>query len=351
METVLDMKAMLNPILGDNPSGADLSFSNEFDEIKEARRAEEDLPQDQWETKLKAAEWPKVKRLTSELLTTRTKDLQLAAWLTESITELHGFAGLFAGLSLTQELLSNFWDTLHPSMVDGISIRGGKIAWINSHLPTVIVSVPVTAAAAGSYGLRHWNEAKEIENVARRDAAAARRMVEEEGRASSEVVDKAIADTPAAFYKSLYEDVTACQNALLGLEQVIDSRFAGEAPSLSALKGAVEQCVQLITRLSRSKGVLVDQNQLTEQPSPGEVTPTAVSSAPAGSRQEALKKLAEAAQYFRSNEPHSPVAYLVDRAVRWGGMSFDHWLEEVVKDPGQLQSLYELLGIKRDQGS
>jgi len=61
--------------------------------------------------------------------------------------------------------------------------------------------------------------------------------------------------------------------------------------------------------------------------------------------------LVEAAQYFRNNEPHSPVAYLVDRAVRWGGMSFERWLEEVVKDPNQLQSLYELLGIKQDQTS
>jgi hypothetical protein len=38
------------------------------------------------------------------------------------------------------------------------------------------------------------------------------------------------------------------------------------------------------------------------------------------SRADALRRLAAVAAYFRRTEPHSPVSYLVQRAVRWGEM-------------------------------
>ena len=38
------------------------------------------------------------------------------------------------------------------------------------------------------------------------------------------------------------------------------------------------------------------------------------------SRADALHGLAAVAQYFRHTEPHSPLAYLIERAIRWGEM-------------------------------
>ena len=64
------------------------------------------------------------------------------------------------------------------------------------------------------------------------------------------------------------------------------------------------------------------------------------------SREEALRRLAEVARFFRATEPHSPVAYLVDRAVKWGRMSLGDWLREVVKDETQLGMLYDLLDAR-----
>ena len=56
-------------------------------------------------------------------------------------------------------------------------------------------------------------------------------------------------------------------------------------------------------------------------------------------------RLEEVAAYFRANEPHSPVAYLLDRAVKWGNMPLDRWLQEVVKDKNVLGELNETLGL------
>ena len=68
-------------------------------------------------------------------------------------------------------------------------------------------------------------------------------------------------------------------------------------------------------------------------------------SGPIQSRHEALQRLSEVAAFFRQTEPHSPVSYLVERAVRWGGMSLRQLLTEVVKSEGTLADIWETLGI------
>ncbi len=50
------------------------------------------------------------------------------------------------------------------------------------------------------------------------------------------------------------------------------------------------------------------------------------------SRAQALQQLRLVADYFRRTEPHSPVAYLADKAARWGDMPLHAWLRAVVKE-------------------
>ncbi len=49
--------------------------------------------------------------------------------------------------------------------------------------------------------------------------------------------------------------------------------------------------------------------------------------------------------FFRATEPHSPVAYLIDKAVNWAELPLHAWLRAVVKDEGSLAHLEEMLGI------
>jgi len=67
-------------------------------------------------------------------------------------------------------------------------------------------------------------------------------------------------------------------------------------------------------------------------------------------RADALCRLAAVAEYFRKTEPHSPVAYLVQRAVRWGEMPLEEWLREVIHDESVLGQLRETLGLKEADG-
>jgi type VI secretion system protein ImpA len=66
-------------------------------------------------------------------------------------------------------------------------------------------------------------------------------------------------------------------------------------------------------------------------------------------RADALRRLAAIADFFHHSEPHSPVAYLIERAVRWGQMPLEQWLNDVISDQGVLSHIRETLGIKNSE--
>jgi type VI secretion system protein ImpA len=72
---------------------------------------------------------------------------------------------------------------------------------------------------------------------------------------------------------------------------------------------------------------------------------TPAASGPIQTRAQALGQLRAVAAFFRSTEPHSPVAYLADKAAHWGEQPLHVWLRAVVKDDASFAHLEELLGI------
>ena len=120
---------LLDPVSAEQPAGTDLRWTAEWDRIKEARRADDDLESGKWAKKEhKTADWRAGRELASDMLRERSKDLQLAMWLTEADIKLHGFAGLRDGLRITRELMVRFWDLgLYPAMEDGPEDRAGPL--------------------------------------------------------------------------------------------------------------------------------------------------------------------------------------------------------------------------------
>ncbi|MCY1535260.1 type VI secretion-associated protein, ImpA family [compost metagenome] len=88
---------------------------------------------------------------------------------------------------------------------------------------------------------------------------------------------------------------------------------------------------------------------------PADHTPVASGPAPARgplqTRDQALAQLREVAEFFRRTEPHSPVAYLADKAASWGEMSLHLWLRTVLKNDETLSGLEELLGVQKQPDS
>ena len=64
------------------------------------------------------------------------------------------------------------------------------------------------------------------------------------------------------------------------------------------------------------------------------------------SRAQALAQLRAIAEFFRRTEPHSPVAYLADKAAEWGSQPLHEWLRGVIKDQAAYAHVEELLGVR-----
>jgi len=144
-------ESLLDPISAEQPAGADLRWTAEWDRIKEARRADDGLESGKWAKKeRKTADWPAVRDLATTMLRDRSKDLQVALWLTEANIKLHGFAGLRDGLRITRDLMLRYWDHgLFPIMEDGPDDRAGPFDWLNNKLVDSIRAIPITVRQDG----------------------------------------------------------------------------------------------------------------------------------------------------------------------------------------------------------
>ncbi len=157
---------LLDPIRPDQPAGESLRWLPEWDRIREARQSDDSLPKGKWERReAKSANWRLTRELAAAMLRTRSKDLQLAMWLTEADIHLDGFKGLASGLCTTRELLGRFWDAgLFPEMEDGPEDRKGPLEWLNGKLSDAILSIPITCCATldTDYSLINLRDARVI---------------------------------------------------------------------------------------------------------------------------------------------------------------------------------------------
>jgi type VI secretion system protein ImpA len=372
---IVDFEALLTPIAGENPAGKDVRYDGTYDAIQEARRADAPLAQGDWVHEIKTADWPAVIEIATEALATKSKDVQVASWLLEALVKRYGFPGLRDGLHLIRELQERFWEALYPEIEEGdLENRAAPLVWLNEKLPLSIRQVSVTQGVNGErYTWLHWKESREVDNLGRRDQAALAAALAE-GKITGEQFDKTVETTPPAFYKTLCEDLDQSWKEFETLEQVVDEKFGRDAPGLLAIKTALQDCRALVADIVKKKGGLAPEPAPPE-PEPkaqrgflgrllggreepprqevrGEPDRASPDDQPAvltlqpQDRADALRRLAAVADYFRRTEPHSPVAYLVQRAVRWGEMPLEQWLQDVIHDETVLGHLRETLGLK-----
>ena len=63
-------------------------------------------------------------------------------------------------------------------------------------------------------------------------------------------------------------------------------------------------------------------------------------------REQILEELENIARYFKRVEPHSPVSYLIDKAIRWGHMSLPELMTELMSDEDSTkQRIFTVAGL------
>lgn len=357
---VVDVAALLAPIPGDNPAGENLQYSGVYDEIREARRSEDGLAQGDWEREPKTSEWPKVIQIATSALAEKSKDLQIAAWLVESVVTLYGFVGLRDGLKVIRGLHQQYWDQLYPEIDEGdLEARANALSLMDRSVEIPLKNVLLTKSDTGvDYSYIQWEDSTRFdipENVDALDSenfnrvAELKAQAEAENRTTGEAWRKAKNNTRRAFYEELYLLLNLCWEEFQALDRVMDEKFGRMTPGLGALKKTLDAIRSQVEKLVKEKRLLepdpiLDGDSNVAGGTEGEGN-NGAAGGPLGSRAEALGQLAQVAQYFQRTEPHSPVAYLVQRAIKWGQMPLEIWLEDVIKDGAVLGHLKETLGL------
>ena len=347
----MNLDVLLAPLSGDHPCGEDLSFSTDFDQIADMRREDDPtLAQGEWVTALKVADWPGVAERCQLLLGTRSKDLRLAQWLTEAWCHTDSFVGMARGLQICQALCASYWDGLHPQPDDGdMEQRIGNVTWLLHRLAQLMPTLPWVQSRQGPrYSLRDWQLGKQPAPLA---ADASPTIAT---GPSLEQFMRALKDTPANHLAATVAALDEIQQQLRSWQDLIDAQLGQDGPSFVAVKDALDLVSHEVRRLIKETGGLPEAAVPMVLPS-GAAEPAHAAlltvhhpahRGPIDSRAQALQQLREVAAFFRRTEPHSPVAYLAEKAVKWGDMPLHEWLRQVIKDQGALTHLDELLGTQ-----
>jgi type VI secretion system protein ImpA len=144
------------------------------------------------------------------------------------------------------------------------------------------------------------------------------------------------------------EDINQSVDEIGQLLQTLNGKMGPLAPGLIDLRGAVEDCRKLVKQMLGQKG---EEGGEVSGNSSVEAAPSSSGVAKAGSREQAYRQLAQAAAVLRQLEPHSPIPYLIQRAVELGAMPFPQLMRALIREQNVLNELTRELGIKEAGGT
>lgn len=265
MKSQVDIDKILAPIPGANPAGEDLRYSQTYEDIKEARRADDPFDRGAWQHDIKTSDWDKVIKVAVDALIKKTKDLQIAAWLTEALINTDGFDGLSTGLKIVIGFLSDYWDNVYPVIEEGdMEFRAAPLEFMNEKLVTLIKGIPVTdGKVTSAYSYLKWQESRSVgyeadtKNQYGDTDEGKRKRREEfigEGKISAEDFDSAVALSSIPFYELLAVKLKTCRNEFKKIDEILDEKFGSKAPRFSDFGLSLEEFERVVTKIIKGKG-------------------------------------------------------------------------------------------------
>lgn len=335
---ILDFEMLLEPIPGDSPAGSSLGYDvrEKLDEYRKEINPEDYADDDPTRPPdFVPANWTGIVELCQQTLTDSSKDLLVAARMTEALMSLHGFAGLRDGLHLMRLMLVVCWDRLVPEIEDedDLDLRAGPFEWMDdpdrgARLPNTVKNVPILPNT--QIGYFQWAQAQTGE-----------------GDVSMADFESAMVAADYADCARIQADILQCTAELQALDKTLDEKLANLSPGFSALRPALTECYTLAKQI-------LDRKAPDEEVAEGEEGAAATGGAPGmgggggprgESREDLYRQLTYVADKLQRLEPHSPIPYLVRRAVDLGSKPFPDLLRSLVRDDSIVSELSREFGI------
>ena len=342
---------LLTRIPGDLPCGRDLRDDNpargayfEMRDLRNDARTEErqaETPQADVAPTDPAPKWRELAALATTIIQASAKDLEVAAWLIEADVRARGLAAVTEGARLVQGLVEQFWDGLYPLPdEDGLSTRVAPLTRLNGQgsdgtLVFPLMRLPIFRRADGTW-LAFWEwrlseagrlpDAPSHEALLKEVAAPGGRRQFAALREQADAACVAWAAASAAIEAAAGSDrppMARIRDILLGIQTLAHAH--GGPPGDPASE-------------TTTAAIAEEASVATPQPAP--------SVGGAMTREDALRLLGEVAAFFRRTEPHSPLSYTLEEAVRRARMNLLDLLAEIVPDADQREGMLLRLGMR-----
>lgn len=365
-----NIDTLIAPIDGSHHGvGEDLIFDPRIDAIVAARQEDDPLlAQGNWVTELKVADWDFVKNQCAELLSHTSKDMKLALWYVDALSHTDHLAGISQGLSLLQTLNDDYWLTMYPPLdgeEESMDIRAGLLSWFVKALTNDIKQLSLADTKVESYNYNYYLTARDHDKQRQQNPDS-----ETSNQLTLSDYNHAIKNSSKAWQKALmsnlnkvteqWQALTDQLNDLMGMDAPV---FAPVTDLLMALKQHLHPLLPEYADTTNSisqEGIAdtVDStgdhestksNGNKSLASTKNVTLTDFNPSNRdhqSNRRQALKLLAQIQEYFATNEPHSPVTFLLGRAIDWADMPLDQWLAHIIKNEDQLSMISDMVGIQ-----
>ncbi|RZI45910.1 type VI secretion system protein TssA [Candidatus Finniella inopinata] len=358
----VDFPTLISPLQEGGEAGVYLRYDLVYDQIREARREEDSsLSQGIWQTEFKRADWPLVEKLCVETLSTRSKDLQIAAWLTEAWIVLDQLKGAIQGITLITNLCTTYWPALYPVLEDddseSVEQRLSLFEWMDEHFANRLLFSPLTYCEAdpalSSLSLADWLSATNLEVIAKRtpDGKNLITQAENQGNVTLNRFRKALELTAADHLQTLLDQFSQLLHGLDTLCHQLKALVNNQAPSFNKLRNISEEIVRILKTSFEQKlqqalkedapNLPLFENTLVPptDPIPSQ-NPDVVT---ISERHDAYQALKDIGGFLKSLDGHSPAPYLLELIVSWENKTLVEILSDIGKGNQEGHVLLRLL--------
>ena len=200
---------------------------------------------------------------------------------------------------------------------------------------TPLRQVPMVRGEGGRYGWLQWKQSQSGKDGI-----------------SPADIEKAIEATPREHCQAMFEDLTEIWQELDTLAKELNGKMGQYAPAFTGMRQAVGECrcTGPADPPAQGTGPVAASEEEGGGEAGGATGPAATGGSFLGrqvnSRAQVYQQLAQAAALLQRLEPHSPIPYLINRAVELGAFSFPDLMRQLIHDSNVLTAMNRELGIK-----
>jgi type VI secretion system protein ImpA len=321
------LSSFLEPVSSQRPAGDNLYDNDpDYQDLELSIRSVDSDPAGT----ASVSRWKTVRDSILQLMR-RTRDIRLNVYLVRALLHTDGYPGLVSGLSLLDDTLKQFWDTLYPELdvvndpTERINILQ-RLCDYNQVLYSLVRLPLVELKGVGSFALRDLQ-------------LALNRIPLPTGYTRPDVglIESAFKSKEPEYWVNLISLINQGIERLRSIEQSCATRLNGSRPSLDSLDSMLKEGDYCIRKFMESSGMYAvaddstnvefnENSTLDEAPvstqTGGIPVARPVAATVINTRHDVQRSLDTLCAYYQEYEPSSPVPLLLKRAGQLVDMDF-----------------------------